>query len=105
FDEKNILSSTGALAIDKPVGSAVVVGAGYIGLEIGTYLAKLGTNVTLLEQAPRLLSYYDQDVANVVARNLKKRNVTVLTQASAKGVKEKGGMMQVEVEVEGKTQQ
>jgi dihydrolipoamide dehydrogenase len=104
FDEKNILSSTGALALDKPVSSAVVVGAGYIGLEIGTYLAKLGTNVTMLEQAPRLLSGYDQDVSNVVARNLKKRNVNVLTQASAKSVKEKGGMMHVEVEVEGKTQ-
>lgn len=104
FDEKNILSSTGALALDKPVSSVVVVGAGYIGLEIGTYLAKLGTTVTLLEQAPRLLSTYDQDVSNVVSRNLKKRNVNVITQASAKGVKEKGGMMHVEVEVEGKTQ-
>ncbi len=104
FDEKNVLSSTGALALDKAVSSVVVVGAGYIGLEIGTYLAKLGTSVTLLEQAPRLLSGYDQDVSNVVARNLKKRNVTLLTSASAKSVKEKGGMMQVEVEVEGKTQ-
>ncbi len=104
FDEKNILSSTGALALDKPVSSAVVVGAGYIGLEIGTFLAKFGTQVTMLEQAPRLLSSYDQDVAQVVARSLKKRNVNVLTNASAKSVKEKGGMMQVEVEVEGKMQ-
>lgn len=104
FDEKNILSSTGALALDKAVSSAVVVGAGYIGLEIGTYLAKLGTQVTMLEQAPRLLPTYDQDVSNVVARNLKKRNVNVLTQASAKSVKEKGGMMHVEVEVDGKIQ-
>lgn len=104
FDEKNVLSSTGALAIDKPVLSAVVVGAGYIGLEIGTFLAKFGTQVTMLEQASRLLSGYDQDVANVVARALKKRNVSVFTGASAKSVKEKGGMMHVEVEVEGKTQ-
>ena len=104
FDEKKILSSTGALALDKPVSSAVVVGAGYIGLEIGTFLAKLGTEVTLLEQAERLLPGYDQDVSRVVASGLKKRNVTVLTGASAKSVKEKNGMMQVEVEVEGKAQ-
>lgn len=104
FDEKNVLSSTGALALDKPISSAVVVGAGYIGLEIGTFLAKFGTQVTMLEQASRLLSGYDQDVSNVVARNLKKRNVNVITGASAKAVKEKGGMMHVEVEVEGKIQ-
>lgn len=104
FNEKNILSSTGALALDKAVSSVVVVGAGYIGLEIGTYLAKLGTKVTMLEQAPRLLPGYDQDVSNVVSRSLKKRNVNVLTQASAKSVKEKNGMMFVDVEVEGKIQ-
>lgn len=104
FDEKNVLSSTGALNIDKPVSSAIVVGAGYIGLEIGTYLAKLGTSVTMLEQAPRLLSSYDADVGRVVERNLKKRNVTVIPNASAKSVKEKGGMMHLEVEVEGKMQ-
>jgi dihydrolipoamide dehydrogenase len=102
FDEKNVLSSTGALNVDKPVSSVIVVGAGYIGLEIGTYLAKLGTSVTMLEQAPRLLSGYDPDVGRVVERNLKKRNVTLVVNASAKGVKEKNGMMQVEVE--GKTQ-
>lgn len=104
FDEKNILSSTGALATDKPVSSMVVVGGGYIGLEIGTYMAKLGTTVTVLEAMPRLLATYDQDVSNVVARNLKKRNVNVLANAVAKGVKEKGGQLQVEVEVEGKSQ-
>jgi dihydrolipoamide dehydrogenase len=82
------------------------VGAGYIGLEIGTYLAKLGTQVTMLEQAPRLLSYYDQDVSTVVARNLKKRNVNVITQASAKGAKVgKNGEVVVDIEVEGKPQQ
>ena len=104
FDEKNILSSTGALNLDKPVSSVIVVGAGYIGLEIGTYLAKLGTQVTMLEQAPRLLSSYDPDVGRVIERGLKKRNVTVIANASAKSVKEKGGMMQLEVEVEGKMQ-
>ncbi len=105
FDEKNIISSTGALDIDKPVSSMVVVGGGYIGLEIGTYMAKLGTSVTVLEAMPRLLASYDQDVANVVGRSLKKRNVNVLANAVAKGVKEsKGGMLSVEVEVEGKPQ-
>ena len=81
FDEKKIISSTGALDIDRPVSSMVVVGGGYIGLEIGTYMAKLGTQVTILEAMPRLLATYDQDVANLVGRNLKKRNVNVLANA------------------------
>ncbi|MCO5143840.1 MAG: dihydrolipoyl dehydrogenase [Oligoflexia bacterium] len=104
FDEKSVLSSTGALDIDSDIGSVVVVGAGYIGLEIGTYLAKLGTQVTLLEQADRLLPTYDQDVSNVVTRNLKKRNVNILTSASAKGYTMKNGMAHVEVAVNGKTE-
>lgn len=105
FDEKNVLSSTGALALDKPVNSLVVIGGGYIGLEIGTYLAKFGTQVTLLEAADRLLPTYDLDVSNLVSRNLKKRNVNLLTKAVAKGFKEKSGTLTVEAEVEGKTQQ
>jgi dihydrolipoamide dehydrogenase len=104
FNEKNILSSTGALAVDKAIGSVVVVGAGYIGLEIGTYLAKFGTQVTMIEQGARLLSTYDQDCANVVARALKKRNVNVLVNASAKACREKNGSIEVDVEVEGKIQ-
>jgi dihydrolipoamide dehydrogenase len=80
------------------------VGAGYIGLEIGTFLAKFGTNVTLLEQADRLLPSYDQDVSRVIGNGLKKRNVNIVTGASAKAVREKNGMMQVDVEVSGKMQ-
>lgn len=104
FDEKKIVSSTGALDFDKPIESIVVVGGGYIGLEIGTYMAKFGTQVTVLEAMPRLLSSYDQDVANIVGRSLKKRNVNVITGATAKGVKEKGAQLVVDVEVDGKIQ-
>jgi dihydrolipoamide dehydrogenase len=104
FDEKNVISSTGALAIDKQVKSLVVVGGGYIGLEIGTYMAKLGTEVTIVEGLPRLLNSYDADVASVVAKNLKKRNVNVIVGASAKGVKNFESGVEVFIEVEGKPQ-
>ena len=104
FDEDKILSSTGALDINEPVKSMVVVGGGYIGLEIGTYMAKFGTEVTMIELAPRLLPSYDVDCANVISRGLKKRNVNVITGAVAKSVKEKNGLMHVEVDVGGKMQ-
>lgn len=103
FDEKKILSSTGGLAIDKPVKSLLVIGGGYIGLEIGTYLAKLGTQVTILEAEQRLLPTYDEDVADVVVRALKKRGVSVVTGAMAKAVKEKDGLQHVEVQVGSET--
>lgn len=101
FDEKRILSSTGALALDKAVKSMLVIGGGYIGLEIGTYLAKLGTQVTILEAEKRLLPTYDEDVADVVAKNLKKRNVTFVAGAIAKSWSEKNGQAHVDVEVAG----
>jgi dihydrolipoamide dehydrogenase len=101
FDEKNILSSTGALAIDKEVKSLIVIGGGYIGLEIGTYLAKLGTKVTILEAESRLLPSYDEDVADVVIRSLKKRGVNVITGAMAKSFIDKNGEREVTLEVAG----
>lgn len=101
FDEKKIMSSTGALAIAEKVNKLVVIGGGYIGLEIGTYLAKLGTEVTILEAADRLLPTYDKDLARVVEKNLKKRGVKVITGAMAKGYKEKGDALTVEAEVDG----
>lgn len=101
FDEKKIMSSTGALAISEPVKSLIVIGGGYIGLEIGTYLSKLGTQVTILEAEKRLLSMYDEDVADVVIRGLKKRGVTVVTGAMAKSVASKNGLQEVTVQVDG----
>ena len=86
FDEENILSSTGALDIDTNIESLAVVGGGYIGLEIGTYLAKLGTKVSIIEAEDRFLPTYDTDVSNVVLRSLKKRGVRVLTGTKAKSV-------------------
>ncbi len=101
FDEQNILSSTGGLLVDAPIQSLLVVGGGYIGLEIGTYLAKLGTEVTIVEAEDRLLSTYDEDVANVVIKNIKKQGVKVITSALAKSVKKKKNQQEVSLEIDG----
>lgn len=86
-DGKNVITSTEALDLEKPPKRVVVIGGGYIGLELGTYLAKVGSQVTVLEGSDKLLSMMDQDCVNVVSRGLKKRNVEVITQAKAKGWK------------------
>jgi dihydrolipoamide dehydrogenase len=69
-DGKNVITSTEALDLTSPPKRLVVIGGGYIGLEIGTYLAKVGTQVTVLEGTPSLLGTMDQDCVNVVARGL-----------------------------------
>ncbi|USN47206.1 MAG: dihydrolipoyl dehydrogenase [Pseudobdellovibrionaceae bacterium] len=105
IDEKDVLSSTGALAMDSLPKEVVVIGGGYIGLEIGTYLAKLGTKVTVLEAGAQLLSgLVDKDCVQVIARRLKKNGVDVQLEARAKGYKKSGGRLEVVAEVKGKEQ-
>ncbi len=105
FDEKNILSSTGALALNEIPKKMVVIGGGYIGLEISSYLAKLGTEITVVEaQSSLLAGVVDTECAQVVSRRLKKNGVQVLLNAKAKGQKKSNQGYEVTVEVQGKEQ-
>ncbi len=104
-DEKDVLSSTGALALDEKIKRVVVIGGGYIGLEIGSYMAKFGTHVTVVEAGPALLNgVADPDCVQVVARRLKKNGVDVLLGAKAKGYKKSKDGLIVTIEVGGKEQ-
>lgn len=74
-DQENILDSTGALDQMKVPGSMLCIGGGYIGLELGTFYAKVGTKVTVVEPGKGLLGSVDPDLVKVVQRNLTKRGV------------------------------
>lgn len=103
FDEKNILSSTGALALDEIPKTVVVIGGGYIGLEIGGYLAKFGSEVTVVEAGPSVLNgVVDPECAQIVARKLTKLGVEILTNAKAKSQKKEKGGISVTLDVGGK---
>jgi dihydrolipoamide dehydrogenase len=103
FDEKDILSSTGALALDQIPKRAVVIGGGYIGLEISGYMAKLGTEVTVVEATGAVLNgVVDPECAQVVSRKLTKGGVKVLLNAKAKGQKKTKDGYEVTVELNGK---
>lgn len=105
FDEKNIMSSTGALDLDSIPKKLVVIGGGYIGLEISSYLAKLGTEVTVVEAQSNLLAgVVDPECAQVVSRRLKKNGVNVLLNAKAKGQKKTSNGLEVTIEIQGKEQ-
>lgn len=102
YDEKTVMSSTGALALEKVPKSLVVIGGGYIGLEIGSYLAKLGTEVDILEAGDALLAAVaEKDVAQVVARKLKKDGIKVHLNAKAQSYKKSGGSLEITADVNG----
>ena len=78
FDGEHVISSTEALSLQKVPSRLVVVGAGYIGLELGTVYAKLGAEVTIVEFLPEILPGLDRDAAKALQRRLKKLKVKLL---------------------------
>ncbi|HEY3662545.1 MAG TPA: dihydrolipoyl dehydrogenase [Chthoniobacterales bacterium] len=70
FDGETIVSSTEALCFDKPPEKFLVIGAGAIGLELGSVWARLGSEVTVLEFLPRIAVGFDLEVSNLLQRAL-----------------------------------
>ncbi len=75
YDEKLIVSSTGALAFDAVPERLAIVGGGYIGLELGSVWARLGTRVTVVELLPRIAFTLDEQVGRLLERLLKKQGI------------------------------
>jgi dihydrolipoamide dehydrogenase len=78
-----IISSTEALALKELPKKLVVVGGGYIGLELGTAFAKLGSEVTIVEATAQILPQYDADLVRPVQRRFAERSIRVLTNTKA----------------------
>ncbi len=86
FDEKTIVSSTGALDLQKVPDHMVVVGGGVIGLELGSVWARLGAKVTVVEYLPNILGGMDGDVSKQFQRILEKQNMTFKMNSKVTGV-------------------
>ncbi|KRG16026.1 dihydrolipoamide dehydrogenase [Virgibacillus soli] len=97
-----VLDSTGALNLKERPGKLVVIGGGYVGTELGTAYANLGTEVTILEGADDILSGFEKQMTSIVKKGLKKKNVDVVTKAMAKGVEETKDGVKVTYEAGGK---
>ncbi len=87
-DGKRVLSSTEALDLKEIPKRVVVIGGGYIGLELGIYLSKMGSEVTVVELTAGLLPGQDPDLVRIVERSLKKRKVKILLETKAKSWKD-----------------
>jgi dihydrolipoamide dehydrogenase len=90
FDGELICDSTHGLAFTEVPKQLVVIGGGYIGLELGTVWAKLGAKVTVVEALPNLLTGIDPDCVKVVEKKLKNWGVEVMLNAKAKSWERKG---------------
>ena len=72
FDEKKIISSTGALSLKEIPKKMIIIGAGVIGLELGSVYRRLGTEITVLEYLDRIAPFLDGEIGKNFERFLKK---------------------------------
>jgi len=98
IDERRIVSSTGALALDKVPEKLLIVGAGVIGLELGSVWHRLGAQVTVVEFLDRILPGMDGEVAKQFQRILEKQGFAFKLGAKVTGVDTSGNRLVAKVE-------
>jgi len=95
FDGSQIVSSTEALCFDKVPQHLIVVGAGYIGLELGSVWNRLGAKVKVVEFLPRILPLGDLEIAEVLQRSLVKQGLDFALETKVMGASTQGGQVVV----------
>jgi dihydrolipoamide dehydrogenase len=98
IDEKRIVSSTGALVLDKVPERLLVVGAGVIGLELGSVWRRLGSEVIVVEFLDRILPGMDADVCRQFQRILQKQGMTFRLSSKVTAVDGSGNRLKAQVE-------
>ncbi len=103
FDEKSIVSSTGALKLEKVPKKLVVVGGGYIGLEMGSVWSRLGAEVHVIEFLDHITPGMDKEISNEFMKILKKQGINFHMQHKVKKIKKnKLGLTVSTIDKEGK---
>jgi dihydrolipoamide dehydrogenase len=97
FDGVTVVSSREALSFPSTPEHLVIVGGGYIGLELGSVWNRLGARVTLLEELPWILPHADRQVADVLLRTLSKQGMRFLFHAQVTGVEIVDGKAKIQV--------
>ncbi len=90
IDEKNIISSTGALSLEKVPKSMIVIGGGYIGLEMGSVWSRLGSKVTVLEYLDHITPGMDREISNEFKKILSKQGIEFKLNSKVLSVKKSG---------------
>jgi dihydrolipoamide dehydrogenase len=105
FDGKRIVDSTGALAFTSVPKRLGVIGAGVIGLELGSVWRRLGSEVVMLEALDTFLYMADQQVAKEALRHLKKQGLDIRLGAKVTGAQVQGEVVKVSYDMGGQAQQ
>jgi len=103
FDHKKILDSADTLALDSIPERLVIVGAGVIGLELGSVWARLGTEVTILEAQDSLLPMVDAQLVREAARQFKQQGLNIILGAKVSSCKTTRNGITVDYELKGET--
>ena len=98
IDEERIVSSTGALVLDKVPQRLLVIGAGVIGLELGSVWRRLGSEVIVVEFLDRILPGLDSEVCRQFQRLLEKQGITFKLSSKVTGVEVSGNKLKATVE-------
>jgi dihydrolipoamide dehydrogenase len=98
FDGKSVVSSTEALCFDRVPEHLVVVGGGYIGLELGSVWRRLGSKVTVIEFLPRIVPLADVEVGTLLFRSLQKQGMEFFLETKVTGAKADARQLTVSAE-------
>ena len=98
LDSPRLMDSTGALALEDIPKTLLVIGGGYIGLELGSVYAALGTKVTVVEMMPGLLPGADRDLVLPLHKRLEKRFAAILLNTTVKSLKDEKTGIRVTLE-------
>ena len=96
INEKNIISSTGAISLEKVPKSMVVIGGGYIGLEMGSVWSRLGSQVTVIEYLDHIIPGMDREVSKEFQKILTKQGIKFLLNNKVTKVKDENNKVTVE---------
>tara|TARA_Y100000816_G_scaffold292595_1_gene288926 strand:+ start:782 stop:2185 length:1404 start_codon:yes stop_codon:yes gene_type:complete len=96
IDEKNIISSTGALSLKSVPKSLVVIGGGYIGLEMGSVWKRLGSEVTVIENLPFITPGMDREVSSEFQKILTKQGIKFKLNSKVLSIEDLGSEIKIE---------
>ncbi len=95
IDEKNIISSTGALSLNKVPKKLAVIGGGYIGLEMGSVWSRLGSEVTVIEYLDYITPGMDREISNEFKKILTKQGIKFKMGSKVNSVKNNGNTVSI----------
>lgn len=101
LESVDYLTSTSLLDLKEYPKRLVVIGSGYIGLELGQLFHNLGVKVTLMQRSPRILKEYDPEISEAVTKALTEQGIDLITGATFEKVEQRGEIKKVYISVDG----